>query len=201
MTPAIDFEGSRRNTILRNLLSRLREKELARIQKLRKDQAGDVLSDPRDTLEDARASEELEVHVDLLARAEDRLAEIHAALERLGANTYGICTKCKREIDLARIRAVPFTEFCADCERQHFARRAGRAGDIGGTTGDEFMSRWRVPEGMVERVGQSEPLELPEPNPSQIAGATLVSAPPATSKRTKQPRAPRPNPPQKRHKR
>lgn len=179
MTP-IEPEGSQRNTILRNLLLHLREKELARIQDLRKDQAGDALSDPRDTLEDARASEDLEVHADLLAKAEDQLSEIHAALERLDANTYGICTKCKGEIDLARIRAVPFAEFCANCERQLDARRARRRGEIGGTTGDEFMAHWTVPEGMVERVGQEEPLEVPEANPSEVAGETIVPAPAAT---------------------
>lgn len=58
MTP-IELEGSQRNTILRNLLLHRREKELARIQDLRKEQDGDALSDPRDTLEDARASEDL----------------------------------------------------------------------------------------------------------------------------------------------
>ncbi len=200
MTPAIDLEGSRRNTVLRNLLSRLREKELARIQELRKDQAGDVLSDPRDTLEDARASEELELHADLIARAEDRLAEIHTALERLDANTYGICTKCKGQIDLARIRAVPFSEFCADCERRHSAQRARRGGEIGGTTGDEFMGRWTVPEGMVESLGETEPLELPEPNPSEIAGETFVPAPAAEPKRQKRPRAPQSSAPRKRRK-
>lgn len=201
MTPAIDLEGSQRNTVLRNLLFHLREKELARIQRLRKDQAGDALSDPRDTLEDARASEELEVHADLIARAEDRLAEIHTALERLDANTFGICTKCKREIDLARIRAVPFTEFCTDCERQVDAKRAGRRGDVGGTTGDEFMAHWTVPEGMVERLGQEEPLEQPEANPSEVAGETIVPAPAATPGSAKPSRAQRSSVKGKRRKR
>jgi RNA polymerase-binding transcription factor len=173
MCAEINPEGSRRNTVLRNLLLHLREKELARIKELRGDQAGDTLSEPRDTLEDARADEEFDLHADLLARGEKRLAEIHVAFERLDAGTYGICAKCKREIDLARIRAVPFTALCAACERM---RRAPAAE---GATSEEFMSHWTVPEGNVERLGQEEPLELPEANPAEIAGETFMPAPAA----------------------
>lgn len=187
MTP-IEFEGSQRNTLLRNLLLHLREKELARVQELRKDQAGDALSDPHDTLEDARADGDLELHADLISRSEDRLSEIHTALERLEGNTYGICAKCKREIDLARIRALPFTEFCADCEARVDAKRESRRGDIGGTTGDEFMAHWTVPEGMVERLG-GEPLEVPDENPPEVAGETIIPAPAAISKSSKRQRS------------
>jgi len=179
MAQEINPDGSQRAKILRNLLSHLREKELARIRELRRDQAGDALSEPRDTLEDASASEEFELHADLIARGENRLDEIHAAFERLDAGSYGICAKCKHEIDLARIRAVPFAALCADCER---ARLLGRSE---GTTSDEFMSRWTVPEGMVESLGQEEPLELAEANPSEIAGETLLPAPAATPARVK----------------
>jgi DnaK suppressor protein len=177
-------EGSRRNTVLRNFLSHLREKELARVQELRRDQASDALSDPRDTLEDARVAEELELHADLIARSEDRLAAIHAAFERLDANKYGICTKCKREIELSRIRALPFAQYCANCERIHGPER------IEGTVSDEFMNRWNVPEGMVESLGREDLLELPEVNPSEVAGETLIPAPPATPSPVK--RSPRP---------
>lgn len=181
MAQEVNPEGSERAKILRNLLSHLREKELARIRELRKDQAGDALSEPRDTLEDARASEEFELHADLIARVENRLDEIHTALERLDAGSYGVCIKCKREIDLGRVRSVPFAELCADCER------ARRAGHMEGTTSDEFMSRWTVPEGMVESLGQEEPLEIAEASPSEIAGETGLPAPSAAPVRVKRP--------------
>jgi DnaK suppressor protein len=174
MASDINPEGSERIKILRNVLSHLRDEELARVRELRSDQAGDSLSEPHDTLEDARADEDFDLHADLIARTEDRIAEIHAALERLDAGTYGICAKCKQEIDLARIRAVPFAELCANCEA---TRRRARTE---GTTSDEFMNRWTVPEGNTESLGVEEPLELPEANPSEIAGETFVPAPVAS---------------------
>jgi DnaK suppressor protein len=185
MARDINPEGSERTKILRNILSHFRDKELARIRELRTDQSGDTLSEPHDTLEDARASEDFDLHADLIARTEDRIAEIHAAFERLDAGTYGICAKCKQQIDLARIRAVPFAELCANCEG---ARKRARTE---GTTSDEFMNRWTVPEGTTQSLGIEEPLELPEANPSEIAGETFVPAPVASPARAKPSRAPR----------
>jgi DnaK suppressor protein len=185
MVKEINPEGSERTKILRNILSHLRDKELARIRELRADQAGDTLSEPHDTLEDARASEDFDLHADLIARTEDRIAEIHAAFERLDAGTYGICAKCQQEIDLARIRAVPFADLCARCEG------ARRHTHTEGTTSDEFMNRWTVPEGTTETLGKEEPLELPEANPSEVAGETFVPAPVASSARSKPSRPPR----------
>lgn len=44
------------------------------------------------------------------------LDEIGAALRRLGSGTYGRCQACRRPIALARLRAVPATRFCLDCQ-------------------------------------------------------------------------------------
>jgi DnaK suppressor protein len=191
MTPPIEAEGTQRNTVLRNLLMHLREKELGEIQRLRRDQAGDAPTETRDSMDDARGDEDLEVHADLIGRAEDRLAEIHRALERLDANTYGICAKCKGEIDLARIRAVPFTELCVDCQRKLDAKSAGRRGEIGGTTGDEFMAHWTTPEGIVERLGDEEPLEAPEQVPPELTGQRIVPGPVVMNRPVKQKRTPK----------
>jgi len=181
MAPAPANEGSKRLKILRNLLTHAREREVARIRELRDDQRGDLIPGPSDTLEEARSNEELELHADLIAKAEDRLNEIHAAFERLDAGTYGICEKCRSEIELARLRALPSAALCADRQKARPAERGAAA------TSDEFAHRWSVPEGMVESLGVNEPLELPEGNASELAGENLVPAPPAERRK---PRAP-----------
>jgi hypothetical protein len=61
MTPPIEPEGTQRNTVLRNLLLHLREKETAEIRRSRKDETVDAVIDPRDSLEDAQADETLEI--------------------------------------------------------------------------------------------------------------------------------------------
>jgi DnaK suppressor protein len=47
----------------------------------------------------------------------ETLSAIDAALHRLEDGTYGDCSDCGGEIAEARLRALPFTVRCIDCER------------------------------------------------------------------------------------
>ena len=42
---------------------------------------------------------------------------ITAALERLNAGTYGLCTRCSAAIAAARLDVLPYAEKCVDCQR------------------------------------------------------------------------------------
>lgn len=44
-----------------------------------------------------------------------RLRQVEAALARYEAGTYGICENCGREIDIARLEAIPYTPLCLRC--------------------------------------------------------------------------------------
>lgn len=46
----------------------------------------------------------------------EELDEIAAALRRLGSGHYGFCTSCREPIALARLRAVPATRYCVQCQ-------------------------------------------------------------------------------------
>jgi DnaK suppressor protein len=50
--------------------------------------------------------------------AEDRLADVAAAEERLREGTYGVCTNCGQPIDPERLRARPEAALCIRCQRQ-----------------------------------------------------------------------------------
>jgi len=52
----------------------------------------------------------------LEGRERHQLDEILAALNRLEAGTYGACETCSRAIPLSRLRAVPSTRHCVDCQ-------------------------------------------------------------------------------------
>mgnify|MGYP000026471789 FL=1 len=76
-----------------------------------------------DSKERAKELEDSEV-VDALgneARAEIR--NISAALQRMDAGEYGICTECGTEIDRARIDAHPYAKKCIDCARLEEERK------------------------------------------------------------------------------
>lgn len=50
---------------------------------------------------------------------EDRLAMIKGAQESIKKGTYGICEACGRKIDSERLEAVPYTNLCRDCKKDH----------------------------------------------------------------------------------
>jgi len=54
----------------------------------------------------------------LEGREKHELDEIEDALARLEAGTFGLCDRCGRAIPLARLRAVPATRACIDCQQK-----------------------------------------------------------------------------------
>ena len=53
----------------------------------------------------------------LIESEEERLREIHEALERIHAGTFGDCEACAKAIAKTRLRAIPWTRHCIDCQR------------------------------------------------------------------------------------
>jgi len=52
----------------------------------------------------------------LRVHEEHLLKEIHDALGRIEEKTYGVCAFCGDEIDLERLKAIPYTRLCIECE-------------------------------------------------------------------------------------
>jgi RNA polymerase-binding protein DksA len=50
-------------------------------------------------------------------RATQQLALVEAALARLGAGTFGRCTRCGKPIAPERLEALPWAEHCIECAR------------------------------------------------------------------------------------
>ena len=69
---------------------------------------------------------------------------IEAALARLAADSYGICTTCGREIALDRLELVPATPYCLRCARRRpRARGVTRFADGLGKLFCRSVSAWR----------------------------------------------------------
>jgi DnaK suppressor protein len=49
--------------------------------------------------------------------ADHLLGEIDAALERVTAGTYGLCSSCGKPIGVERLEAVPYATLCIDDKR------------------------------------------------------------------------------------
>jgi RNA polymerase-binding protein DksA len=53
-----------------------------------------------------------------VAQNEERLLEqVEAALDRIANGTFGTCQQCGREIEMERLRAIPYTQSCAACAK------------------------------------------------------------------------------------
>lgn len=50
-----------------------------------------------------------------LKSARERLRQIEEALARYEGGHYGVCENCGREIDIARLEAIPYTPLCLNC--------------------------------------------------------------------------------------
>lgn len=55
------------------------------------------------------------------------LQQVRAALQRIEDGTYGRCIDCGREIDAARLDAVPWTPYCREDQEKHDREAANDA--------------------------------------------------------------------------
>ena len=67
------------------------------------------------------ASEAYEQAKDLALRqnSEKLLVQVKEALARFERGTYGICQKCRQEIDPARLEALPYANLCLRCQQRN----------------------------------------------------------------------------------
>lgn len=70
---------------------------------------------PQDWEDHASERETDEVLESLGLSGQQELRQIAAALDRIAAGTYGVCTKCGSAIAPGRLDLVPDTPFCTDC--------------------------------------------------------------------------------------
>lgn len=108
----------------RKILEREKERIEADLKVLEKEnkqapEAGDVSGD--DNYEDeigdsASITFERERDFSLEQNMRDILNQIDSSLKKIDANTYGICSDCRKTINEARLKAIPYTELCIDCK-------------------------------------------------------------------------------------
>ncbi|MBI3647845.1 MAG: TraR/DksA C4-type zinc finger protein [Actinobacteria bacterium] len=104
---------------LRKILSFEREqleKQLATIEEnsfaaSQSDMTGEVAFDD-ETADAGTATFERERDLSIENNVRDLMQKIDRALERMEAGTYGICDRCGKPIEKARIKALPYVDLC-----------------------------------------------------------------------------------------
>jgi len=138
--------NNERSQALRKVLTRERSYELARVRQFRRDQEQDGTEGPGDELDVARSDLDTELHVSLIGISEERLKAIDDAFGRLERGVYGICARCGDEISTERLKVLPFSIYCVDCQHKRETER-GPSRII-----QEYATRWTVPQDLAEAL-------------------------------------------------
>jgi RNA polymerase-binding protein DksA len=110
------------------LLAKERElvEEMARLEHDARDSGEAEVRDSTDDATSSQSTSEALQEDVLLSRT---LVQVRDALKRIEDGTYGTCSACGRQIEAARLEAVPWAEFCLeDQEKQDKRTHAPQGG-------------------------------------------------------------------------
>lgn len=112
---------------LYGVLQGLRETYQAKVEQMESSRALDISGTgyTNHQADDATAVYDQTVSASTFQAVQVRLRQIEEALARYEAGTYGVCENCGREIDIARLEAIPYTAFCLHCAESR-EYRAGK---------------------------------------------------------------------------
>jgi DnaK suppressor protein len=94
---------------------RAKEAELTRSLRCRDEI---LIEKASDTLDEVQLMRERELAVRNLDRDSNLLRQIHQAISRIAAGTYGLCLHCDEEISPKRMAVVPWAGFCIRCQEK-----------------------------------------------------------------------------------
>jgi DnaK suppressor protein len=109
-----------RQTLL-NLRARLRgDLNQMTDEALRRDQpdlSGNLSNVPLHMADIGTENYDQEFTLELIENEQDTLGEVHEALSRIDAGTFGRCEECGEPITRQRLQALPYTRHCIQCAR------------------------------------------------------------------------------------
>lgn len=74
-------------------------------------------SEPMDHSTEALEVSNYQDNLSLEANLELQLRDVNDALEKMEKGVYGKCEKCKSEIKVERLEAIPHAKLCLDCTK------------------------------------------------------------------------------------
>src|SRR5918996_3824493 len=84
-----------------------------------KEETEGLKDEGRDTYDLASDERDREINFILNNREREKLLAIDEALQRIKDKTYGICESCEGEIQLGRLKVLPFTQLCVKCQEEN----------------------------------------------------------------------------------
>jgi DnaK suppressor protein len=115
-------EKKQRREFLRQASEMLEEMKRAAMKEMQvrvKDESEGTKDEGRDTYDLASDERDREINFILNDRDREKLLAIDEALQRIAEKTYGICESCEGEIQLGRLKVLPFTRLCVKCQEEN----------------------------------------------------------------------------------
>lgn len=122
--PIVDDKKLRRE-FLKKAQETLQDTKKQLLREIRgrvKEEAEGSKDEGRDTYDLASDERDREINFILNDREREKLLAIDEALQRIKDKTYGICEcgceNCEGEIQLGRLKVLPFTRLCVKCQEE-----------------------------------------------------------------------------------
>lgn len=101
------------------MLEEMKRSLMKEMQSRVKGETEGVKDEGRDTYDLASDERDREINFILNDREREKLLAIDEALQRIADKTYGICESCEGEIQLGRLKILPFTRLCVKCQEEN----------------------------------------------------------------------------------
>jgi DnaK suppressor protein len=105
----------------KDALLRLHERLVAKRDALRKKLSDDLtitgVSTTGDEADAANDGAQNELNTQLVALESRELTQVERAIDLIRQGRYGLCEICEQPIPIERLKALPFTPVCIDCQR------------------------------------------------------------------------------------
>jgi DnaK suppressor protein len=117
-----DADTKLRKDFLREAAEKLAETRRQLLREMQgrvKGESEGVKDEGRDAYDLASDERDREISFILNGREREKLLAIDEALQRIKEKTYGICESCEAEIQLGRLKVLPFTRLCVRCQEEN----------------------------------------------------------------------------------
>ena len=98
-----------------SVLQEIRIEIVGDVEKSQNNGKNDEAEHMPDISDDAARAYERKLQGDLEEQEWNKLKQVEAALEKVENGEYGICDQCEKKIPEARLKIIPYTEFCTQC--------------------------------------------------------------------------------------
>ena len=96
-------------------LQEIRIEIVGGVEKLQNNGKNDEAEHMPDISDDAARAYDRKLQGDLEEQEWNKLKQVEAALEKVENGEYGIRDQCEKKIPEARLKIIPYTEFCTQC--------------------------------------------------------------------------------------